>query len=71
MAIFLNLFAALCAAKAAVAASASALDLTTDLNPALQNILNQAHSGLYTYPTSLTQGIVPVSTILFVTRIDF
>jgi hypothetical protein len=33
-----------------------------DLSPSLQDILNKAHQGpLYTYPTSLTQGIVPVS----------
>jgi hypothetical protein len=33
-----------------------------DLSPGLQHILKQAHKGpLYTYPTSLTQGIVPVS----------
>lgn len=33
-----------------------------DVNPALQQILNQAHQGpLYDYPTSFTQGIVPVS----------
>ena len=31
-----------------------------DVNPALQNILDQAHQApLYTYPTSLTQGIIP------------
>ncbi|MCJ1460991.1 hypothetical protein MMC28_011373 [Mycoblastus sanguinarius] len=33
-----------------------------DVSPALQNILNQAHQGpLYTYPTVLTQGVVPKS----------
>jgi hypothetical protein len=33
-----------------------------DLSPSLRDILKQAHKGpLYTYPTSLTQGIVPVS----------
>ena len=33
-----------------------------DVSLNLQDILNQAHQGpLYTYPTSLTQGIVPVS----------
>lgn len=33
-----------------------------NLSPGLQDILKQAHKGpLYTYPTSLTQGIVPVS----------
>ena len=33
-----------------------------DLSLSLQDILNKAHQGpLYTYPTSLTQGIVPVS----------
>lgn len=32
-----------------------------DVSAPLQNFLNQAHKGpLYTYPTSLTQGIVPV-----------
>jgi hypothetical protein len=37
-----------------------------DLSLSLQAILNQAHQGpLYTYPTSLTQGIVPVSWICF------
>jgi hypothetical protein len=31
-----------------------------DVSPALQQILNQAHQPpLYTYPTSLTQGIIP------------
>jgi hypothetical protein len=33
-----------------------------DVSLNLQDILNKAHQGpLYTYPTSLTQGIVPVS----------
>jgi hypothetical protein len=33
-----------------------------DLSLSLQDILNKAHQGpLYTYPTSLTQGIMPVS----------
>ena len=33
-----------------------------DLSTALQNIINEAHQPpLYTYPTSLTQGIIPVS----------
>ena len=41
---------------AAPYAMASAPDVSTPL----QQILNQAHQGpLYTYPTSLTQGIVP------------
>jgi hypothetical protein len=32
-----------------------------DVSTSLQDILNKAHQGpLYTYPTSLTQGIVPV-----------
>ena len=32
-----------------------------DVSNSLQDILNKAHQGpLYTYPTSLTQGIVPV-----------
>lgn len=36
-----------------------------DVSQSLQDILNKAHQGpLYTYPTSLTQGIVPVSWIL-------
>ncbi|TVY86573.1 Altered inheritance of mitochondria protein-like protein [Lachnellula willkommii] len=31
-----------------------------DISPSLQEILNKAHQGpLYTYPTSLTQGIIP------------
>ncbi|TVY48954.1 Altered inheritance of mitochondria protein-like protein [Lachnellula occidentalis] len=31
-----------------------------DISPSLQEILNKAHEGpLYTYPTSLTQGIIP------------
>ena len=35
-----------------------------DVSLSLQDILNQAHQGpLYTYPTSLTQGIVPVCRI--------
>jgi len=33
-----------------------------DVSLSLQAILNQAHQGpLYIYPTSLTQGIIPVS----------
>lgn len=33
-----------------------------DVNPRLQKILNLAHQGpLFDYPTSLTQGIIPVS----------
>jgi hypothetical protein len=33
-----------------------------DVSNSLQEILNKAHQGpLYTYPTSLTQGIMPVS----------
>jgi hypothetical protein len=33
-----------------------------DVSTSLQQILNKAHQGpLYTYPTSLTQGIIPVS----------
>lgn len=33
-----------------------------DVSLSLQDILNKAHQGpLYSYPTSLTQGIVPVS----------
>lgn len=32
-----------------------------DVSPSLQDILDKAHKGpLYTYPTSLTQGIIPV-----------
>ncbi len=32
-----------------------------DVSPGLQEILDRAHQGpLYSYPTSLTQGIVPV-----------
>ena len=33
---------------------------TPDVSNALQSILNKAHQGIYDYPTSLTQGIVPV-----------
>jgi hypothetical protein len=33
-----------------------------DVSTSLQKILDQAHKGpLYTYPTSLTQGIIPVT----------
>ena len=47
-----------------ILASATLLESTLAANPdvslALQTILNQAHQApLYTYPTSLTQGIVP------------
>ena len=32
-----------------------------DVSPSLQEVLNKAHQGpLYTYPTSFTQGIIPV-----------
>jgi hypothetical protein len=35
-----------------------------DVSNSLQDILNKAHQGpLYTYPTSLTQGIVPVRSL--------
>ncbi len=35
-----------------------------DVSPNLQEVLNKAHQGpLYTYPTSFTQGIIPVRTI--------
>ena len=38
----------------------SALTANPDVSPALQTILDKAHEApLYTYPTSLTQGIVP------------
>lgn len=30
------------------------------VSPSLQDILDKAHKGLYTYPTSFTQGIIPV-----------
>ena len=37
-----------------------ALAVPPDVSTPLQQILNQAHKGpLYTYPTSLTQGIIP------------
>lgn len=40
-----------------------------DVSPSLQAILNKAHQGpLYTYPTSLTQGIVPVSILQIAER---
>lgn len=43
-----------------LAVSVSAVGL--DVSPALQNVLNKAHQALlYTYPTSLTQGIIPKS----------
>jgi hypothetical protein len=39
-----------------------------EVSPGLQVILKQAHKGpLYTCPTSLTQGIVPVSCFSFQT----
>ena len=45
---------------AAVVAAPYANAVAPDLSTSLQQILNQAHQGpLYTYPTSLTQGIVP------------
>ena len=38
----------------------SAIAASPDVSPALQAILNNAHHApLYTYPTSLTQGIIP------------
>lgn len=44
----------------ALAAAPYAVAFAPDVSAALQQILNQAHQGpLYTYPTSLTQGIVP------------
>ena len=44
----------------ALSAAPYALTLSPDVSTPLQQILNQAHQGpLYTYPTSLTQGIVP------------
>jgi len=37
-------------------------DLSYDISGSLQNILDNTHSSdLYTYPTDLTRGIVPVS----------
>jgi hypothetical protein len=37
-----------------------------DVSAALQKILDQAHQGpLYDYPTSFTQGILPVSGFFF------
>jgi hypothetical protein len=57
----ISLITAFCAVESVLATgSASVLDRTNDLSPALQSILRKAHTGLYTYPTSLTQGIVPV-----------
>ena len=45
---------------AALAAAPYANALAPDVSTSLQQFLNQAHQGpLYTYPTSLTQGIVP------------
>ena len=44
----------------ALAAAPCANAIAPDVSTPLQQILNQAHQGpLYTYPTSLTQGIVP------------
>lgn len=44
----------------ALLAAPYAVAVAPDVSTALQQILNQAHQGpLYTYPTSLTQGIVP------------
>lgn len=38
----------------------SAIVTSLDVTPALQDILNRAHKApLYSYPTSLTQGIIP------------
>jgi len=55
---FSSLPSRLFAALALVSATSVASE--PDVSIALQNILNQAHQApLYTYPTSLTQGIVP------------
>lgn len=44
----------------ALIAAPYAVAVTPDVSTALQQILNQGHQGpLYTYPTSLTQGIIP------------
>lgn len=50
----------LSSALTALLLTAPTLAISPDVSPALQKILNQAHQGpLYTYPTSLTQGIIP------------
>jgi len=55
---YLSMHAYYAAAAFTLAVSVSAVN--PDVSPALQNILNQGHQApLYTYPTSLTQGIVP------------
>lgn len=44
----------------AFTAAPYAVAVAPDVSTALQQILNQAYQGpLYTYPTSLTQGIIP------------
>lgn len=43
------------------AALGAASSASPDVSPALQKMLDQAHQGpLYDYPTSFTQGIIPV-----------
>jgi hypothetical protein len=50
----------LSSALTALLLTAPTLAISPDVSSALQKILNQAHQGpLYTYPTSLTQGIIP------------
>lgn len=45
---------------ALIVAVVNVLALNPDVSTALQDILNQAHQApLYTYPTSLTQGVIP------------
>jgi hypothetical protein len=56
-----SIFTCLTSALAATVVSAVS---QPDVSIQLQSILNQAHTGLYTYPTSLTQGIVPVRFML-------
>lgn len=40
------------------------VDTRPDVSNRLQDVLGKAHKGLYDYPTSFTQGIIPVSWIL-------
>lgn len=42
------------------------------ISDTLQNILANTHkSNLYTYPTDLTRGIIPVATLPHIFRLDF
>lgn len=48
-------------ATALLGVSVAEVPSSLDVNPSLQDILSKAHQGpLYNYPTSLTQGIIPV-----------